>query len=488
MLKKRLISVILKLEKHEYIITNVFRKGKKGGRFMETLNNIVLTIQNYMSNYVLIIALLGAGLWFSFRLGFIQVRGFGEGMRRTFGGLFSKKGEAGADGMSSFQALATAIAAQVGTGNIAGAATALAIGGPGAIFWMWIAAFLGMATIYAAAIMAQKYKTVGADGQVTGGPVYYIRAAFKGTFGKVLAGIFAILITLALGFMGNAVQSNSIAASFHTAFGIPQWIMGLVVAVIAIFVFMGGMKRIAKVTETIVPFMAALYIIGSLIVIIYNYKNIPYAFASIFIGAFSPSSVVGGAAGATVKLALTKGVARGLFSNEAGMGSTPHAHAVAKVDHPVEQGFVAMTGVFIDTFVVLNLTALVILTTKSIPSGKTGAELSQYAFSTLYGKGGDIFVAICMFFFAFSTIIGWYFFGQANIKYLFGPKAVKIYSVAAAVCVFLGSLAEVDLVWNMADCFNSLMVVPNILALFALSKVISQVHEDYFKNFKKIKK
>ena len=483
-MKKRFVSVILKLEKHEYIITNVFRKGK-GGRFMETLNNIVLTIQNYMSNYVLIIALLGAGLWFSFRLGFIQVRGFGEGMKRTFGGLFSKKGEAGADGMSSFQALATAIAAQVGTGNIAGAATALAIGGPGAIFWMWIAAFLGMATIYAEAIMAQKYKTVGADGQVTGGPVYYIRAAFKGTFGKVLAGIFAVLITLALGFMGNAVQSNSIAASFHTAFGIPQWIMGLVVAVIAIFVFMGGMKRIAKVTETIVPFMAALYIVGSLIVIIYNYKNIPYAFASIFIGAFSPSSVVGGAAGATVKLALTKGVARGLFSNEAGMGSTPHAHAVAKVDHPVEQGFVAMTGVFIDTFIVLNLTALVILTTKSIPTGKTGAELSQYAFSTLYGKGGDIFVAICMFFFAFSTIIGWYFFGQANIKYLFGPKAVKIYSVVAAACVFLGSLAEVDLVWNMADCFNSLMVVPNILALFSLSKVISQVHEDYFKNFKK---
>ena len=224
----------------------------------------------------------------------------------------------------------TTITAQVGTGNIAGAATALAIGGPGAIFWMWIAAFLGMATIYAEAIMAQKYKTVGADGEVTGGPVYYIRAAFKGTFGKVLAGIFAILITLALGFMGNAVQSNSIAASFHTAFGIPQWIMGLVVAVIAIFVFMGGMKRIAKVTETIVPLMAALYIVGSLIVIIYNYKNIPYAFASIFIGAFSPSSVVGGAAGATVKLALTKGVAREDCSLASWYGITPHAHAVAK--------------------------------------------------------------------------------------------------------------------------------------------------------------
>ena len=455
---------------------------------METLNNIVLTIQNYMSNYVLIIALLGAGLWFSFRLGFIQVRGFGEGMKRTFGGLFSKKGEAGADGMSSFQALATAIAAQVGTGNIAGAATALAIGGPGAIFWMWIAAFLGMATIYAEAIMAQKYKTVGADGQVTGGPVYYIRAAFKGTFGKVLAGIFAILITLALGFMGNAVQSNSIAASFHTAFGIPQWIMGLVVAVIAIFVFMGGMKRIAKVTETIVPFMAALYIIGSLIVIIYNYKNIPYAFASIFIGAFSPSSVVCGAAGATVKLALTKGVARGLFSNEAGMGSTPHAHAVAKVDHPVEQGFVAMIGVFIDTFVILNLTALVIITTQSIPTGLTGTALSQYAFSSVFGKFGNVFIAICMFFFAFSTIIGWYFFGQANVKYLFGKKAVKPYAVLVSLCVLLGSLAQVDLVWNMADCFNSLMVIPNILALFFLSSQMKELHDDYYHNFLKNKK
>ena len=387
--------------------------------------------------------------------------------------------------MSSFQALATAIAAQVGTGNIAGAATALAVGGPGAIFWMWIAAFLGMATIYAEAIMAQKYKKVGDDGEVTGGPVYYIRAAFSGGFGKVLAGIFAILITLALGFMGNAVQSNSIAAAFNTAFGMPQWIMGAILAVLALFVFLGGTGRIAKITELIVPVMAAFYILGSLVVIIYNFKEIPYAFQAIVVGAFAPSSIVGGAAGATVKLALTKGVARGLFSNEAGMGSTPHAHAVAKVKHPVEQGYVAMIGVFIDTFVILNLTALVIITTHAIPTGKTGAELSQYAFSTLYGKGGDVFIAICMFFFAFSTILGWYFFGQANIKYLFGAKAVKVYSVIVAVCVFLGSLAEVELVWTMQDCFNSLMVLPNILALFALSGTIKKVHDDYFKNFKK---
>ena len=454
---------------------------------MKTLNDLVLTIQHYLSDYVLIIALLGGGIWFTFKLGFIQVRGFGEGMRRTFGGLFSKKGNADKDGMSSFQALATAIAAQVGTGNIAGAATALAIGGPGAIFWMWIAAFLGMATIFGEAVLAQKYKQVGVDGEITGGPVYYIRAAFKGTFGKVLAGIFAVLIILALGFMGNAVQSNSIAAAFHTAFGVPQAAVGVVVALIALFVFVGGMQRIAKVTETLVPIMAAFYILGALIVIIYNYKNIPYAFQAIVVGAFNPSAVSGGAVGATLKLALTKGVARGLFSNEAGMGSTPHAHAVAKVDHPVEQGFVAMIGVFIDTFIVLNLTAFVIITTKSIPSCKTGAELSQYAFSTLYGKGGDIFIAICMFFFAFSTIIGWYFFGQANIKYLFGPKAVKVYSVLVAVCVVLGSLAQVDLVWNMADCFNSMMVIPNFIGLIVLSGTIKKLHDDYYQNFKKNK-
>ena len=453
----------------------------------KVLNDVFSTLGSYLSNYILIAALLGGGIWFTVRLGFIQVKGFGEGMRRTFGGMFKKgdKSEAGADGMSSFQALATAIAAQVGTGNIVGAATALAVGGPGAIFWMWIAAFLGMATIYAEAIMAQKYKKVGDDGEVTGGPVYYIRAAFSGGFGKVLAGIFAILITLALGFMGNAVQSNSIAAAFNTAFGVPQWIMGVILAVLALFVFLGGTGRIAKITELIVPVMAAFYILGSLVVIIYNFKEIPYAFQAIVVGAFAPSSIVGGAAGATVKLALTKGVARGLFSNEAGMGSTPHAHAVAKVKHPVEQGYVAMIGVFIDTFVILNLTALVIITTHAIPTGKTGAELSQYAFSTLYGKGGDVFIAICMLFFAFSTILGWYFFGQANIKYLFGAKAVKVYSVIVAVCVFLGSLAEVELVWTMQDCFNSLMVLPNILALFALSGTIKKVHDDYFKNFKK---
>ena len=448
-----------------------------------SINDLVLKVNDVLTGSVLIIALVGIGLLFTFKLGFIQIRGFKDGWNRTFGGLFSKKGDAGKDGMSSFQALATAIAAQVGTGNIAGAATAIAVGGPGAIFWMWISAFLGMSTIFAEAVMAQKFKQVSDDGTVTGGPVYYIRGAFKGTFGKVLAAIFAVLIIFALGFMGNAVQSNSIAASWNTAFGIPKIAMGIFVAVVSLFVFTGGMKRIAKVTELIVPIMAAFYILGSLIVIFANVTAIPAAFHDIIIGAFKPAAVAGGAMGATLKLAVQKGVARGLFSNEAGMGSTPHAHAVAKVNHPVEQGFVAMIGVFIDTFVILNLTALVIITTGSRTTGLTGAQLSQYAFSTLYGKFGEIFIAICMLFFAFSTIIGWYFFGEANIRYLFGAKAVKIYSIIVCICVVLGSLQEVELVWNMADCFNSLMVIPNAIALIALSGLVKKTHDDYYNNF-----
>ena len=448
-----------------------------------SMNDLVLKVNDVLTGSVLIIALVGIGLLFTFKLGFIQIRGFKDGWNRTFGGLFSKKGDAGKDGMSSFQALATAIAAQVGTGNIAGAATAIAVGGPGAIFWMWISAFFGMSTIFAEAVMAQKFKQVSDDGTVTGGPVYYIRGAFKGTFGKVLAAIFAVLIIFALGFMGNAVQSNSIAASWNTAFGIPKIAMGIFIAVVSLFVFTGGMKRIAKVTELIVPIMAAFYIVGSLIVIFANVTAIPAAFHDIIVGAFKPAAVAGGAMGATLKLAVQKGVARGLFSNEAGMGSTPHAHAVAKVNHPVEQGFVAMIGVFIDTFVILNLTALVIITTGSRTTGFTGAQLSQYAFSTLYGKFGEIFIAICMLFFAFSTIIGWYFFGEANIRYLFGAKAVKIYSIIVCICVALGSLQEVDLVWNMADCFNSMMVIPNAIALVALSGLVKKTHDDYYNNF-----
>lgn len=446
---------------------------------MDTLNNIVLEIQHYLSDYILIVALGFGGIWFSFRTGFIQVRGFKEGMRRTFGGLFSKKGDAGKDGMSSFQALATAIAAQVGTGNIAGAATAIAIGGPGAIFWMWVAAFLGMATIYCEAIMAQKYKKIGKDGVVTGGPVYYIRAAFQGVFGKVLAAIFAVLLIFALGFMGNAVQSNSIAASFHTAFGIPQWITGIVIAVICLFIFTGGMKRIAKVTELIVPLMAALYIAGSLIIIFYNWKNIPTAFYEIFVGAFAPEAIAGGAIGATISKAITKGVARGLFSNEAGMGSTPHAHARATAENPHKQGLCAMISVFIDTFVILNLTVFSVLTTGALESGKNGTALTQAAFMRGFGTFGIVFVAICLLFFAFSTILGWHFFGLINAKYLFGDGAAKIYSLLVVVCIIIGSALKLELVWDLADFFNGLMVIPNAMALLALSGLVVKICNKY---------
>lgn len=457
---------------------------------MEALESIVLSVNDFLTSYVLLFLLVGAGIWFSINLGFIQIRGFGEGFRRTFGGLFKKSEKAGADGMSSFQALATAIAAQVGTGNLAGAATAIAVGGPGAIFWMWISAFLGMATIYAEALMAQKYKQVDKDGNVTGGPVYYIKAAFKGGFGKVLAAIFAVLIIFALGFMGNAVQSNSIGDAFNTAFGLNPIIIGVIVAILAFIIFSGGISRIAKVTETIVPIMALFYIIGALVVIFANIKNVPLAFEEIFVGAFKPTAIAGGVLGATIQKAMSKGVARGLFSNEAGMGSTPHAHAVAKVDHPAEQGFVAMMGVFIDTFVILTLTALVIITTRSVtPDGSLyGTALTQAGFSAVFGKFGEVFIAICMFFFAFSTIIGWYFFGEANIKYLFGTKAVKIYAVLVCVCIVLGAAVKVELVWNMADCFNSMMVIPNMIGLLALTGVVKSVHKDYQNNFIKKRK
>ena len=439
---------------------------------MDQLATLVSQVKDFIWDNLLLYILILTGIIFSIRLKFIQVRKFGEGMRRVFGGinLFGK--QADKDGMSSFQALATAIAAQVGTGNIAGCATALISGGPGAIFWMWLSAFFGMATIYGEAVLAQKFKTRSETGEVIGGPVYYIRQAFKGGFGKFLAGFFAVAIILALGLMGNMVQSNSIGDAFYNAFGVNKLIVGIIIAAIAAFIFLGGMKRIASVTEKVVPIMAALYIVGSLVVIIANIKNIPNVFYQIFVGAFNPTAVLGGAAGITVKAAMRYGVARGLFSNEAGMGSTPHAHAVAKVDKPEEQGIVAMIGVFLDTFVVLTLTALVILSTNSLGSGAEGVALAQLAFSKVFGNFGGVFIAICLLFFAFSTIIGWYFFGEQNIKYLFGQKAVKIYALLVVIFVIIGSTLKVDLVWNLSDLFNGIMVFPNLLALLALSGLV----------------
>ena len=429
---------------------------------------------------LLLFLLLLTGIYYSIRTRFVQIRKFGEGWRRLFGS-FSLSGEkAGKEGMSSFQALTTAIAAQVGTGNITGCATALYSGGPGAIVWMWVSAFFGMSTIYGEAVLAQKFKTTDKDGHVTGGPIYYIQAAFKGGLGKFLAGFFSIAIILALGFMGNMVQSNSIGDAFHTAFGIPKAVMGVVVAAIAAFIFIGGVRRIASFTEKIVPIMACFYILGSLVILVINHANLLPAIKSIFVCAFNPQAVFGGALGLGVKEAMRFGVARGLFSNEAGMGSTPHAHALAKVEKPQDQGVIAMMGVFIDTFVVLTMTALVILSSGLLEpmkeGGLTGTALAQAAFTQAFGSFGNAFVAICMLFFAFSTIISWYFFGETNVKALFhGSKTARVAYAVIAVCfIFVGSFQKVSLVWDMSDMFNGLMVIPNLLAVLALSGLVAK--------------
>ena len=424
---------------------------------MAFFTSLVEQASNILWNYLLLFLLVGTGIFFTIRLRGVQLRRFGEGFRRVFGGFTLRGKKAGHDGMSSFQALTTAIAAQVGTGNITGCATAVVSGGPGALFWVWVSAFFGMATIYAEAVLAQHYKTVE-NGRVTGGPAYYIRAAFKGRFGQILAGIFSVLIILALGFMGNMVQSNSIGDAFANAFGVNRLLVGIVVAAIAAFIFLGGVQRIASVTEKIVPIMAAFYILGCVIILIMNAKALPDTFAQIFVLAFDPQAM-----------------ARGLFSNEADLGSTPHAHALAKVKQPQDQGAVAILGVFIDTFVVLTLTGLVLISSGLVPQGLTGTALTQAAFSQSFGSFGPIFIAICMFFFAFSTIIGWYFFGHTNFKALFGEKALPLYGVIVVVFILVGSTLKVDLVWAMADFFNGLMAVPNLLALLALSGVVAAI-------------
>ena len=454
---------------------------------MEVLADWVSRISNVVWNGLLLYLLVGTGIVFTIRTRFVQVRKFGAGWKHLFG-HFSLNGEkAGKDGMSPFQALTTAIAAQVGTGNIAGAATALYSGGPGAIFWMWLSAFFGMSTIYGEAVLAQKYKTTDDKGHVTGGPIYYIRARFQGGFGKFLAGFFSVAIIFALGFTGNMVQANSISVAFKTAFGAPQIVVGIVCAIIAAFIFLGGVGRIASVTEKVVPIMALFYMAGCLVILCFNHAAIIPAFKSIFVAAFDPQSILGGAAGITVREAMRYGVARGLFSNEAGMGSTPHAHALAEVKDPHEQGVVAMIGVFVDTIIVVTMTALVVLSVLYVGDGTlatgdyatltaetiTKTNIAQLAFGQFFGANvGAWFVAICLLFFAFSTILSWNLFAKLNVEWLFGKKAVLPFTIIALAFIFMGSLLSNDLVWELADMFNQLMVIPNAIALFALSGAV----------------
>ena len=448
---------------------------------MDMLLSVVQKINFYLSDYILIALLVGTGLFFTIKTRFVQVRCFGEGMKNVFGGMFSKDKSKG--GISSFQALATAIAAQVGTGNIVGACGAILIGGPGAIFWMWIIAFFGMATIYAEAVLAQETREVQADGTVVGGPIFYIKKAFPGKFGKAITLFFSFATFLALGFMGAMVQSNSISSSCNTAFGIPNWVVGIVVAAASALIFLGGVKRIASVTEKLVPIMAILYLIGGVVILVMRAKYLPETFGMIFKYAFRPDALIGGGIGYALKTAISQGVKRGLFSNEAGMGSTPHAHALAEVKKPHDQGVSAMIGVFIDTFVVLTMTGLVVISTlyagngilaSGAAEGVSKANMAQLAFSSIMGNGiGNSFVAICLLFFAFSTIISWNYFGQVNFTALFGKKATPIYMIIAIVFVFLGSVLSNDLVWELTDLFNQLMVIPNVPALIVLSGIVA---------------
>ena len=447
-----------------------------------SLLSIVQKINMYLSDYILIVLLIGTGIFFSVKTRFVQVRCFKEGWNKTFGN-FSLHGGKQESGISSFQALATAIAAQVGTGNIIGASGAILIGGPGAIFWMWIIAFFGMATIYSEAVLAQETREVKPDGTVHGGPVYYIKKAFPNGFGKFLAGFFAVAIILALGFMGCMVQSNSIGETCSNALGIPAWVIGIVVTIIAAVIFLGGVQRIASVTEKLVPLMAVLYIAGGLIVLIARIKYVPETIGMIFKYAFMPNAIIGGSLGYALKTAISQGVKRGLFSNEAGMGSTPHAHAMANVKKPHDQGVVAMVGLFFDTFVVLTMTALVVISTlyagdgvlaSGVADGIAKTNMAQLAFGMIFGdKFGPLFVAICLFFFAFSTVLSWNLFGKINVEYLFGKKAVPVYSVLALGFIFLGSCLSNDLVWELTDMFNQLMVIPNVIALIALSSLVA---------------
>lgn len=452
---------------------------------MDAFIGFVDAVNGLMWDKVLLFGLPIVGVIFTLYLGFPQILRFPAALKQTFGGVFDKEENArrkAAGEISSFQALAVAIAAQVGTGNVAGVATAIIAGGPGAIFWMWLAGLFGMGTIFAEAVLAQIYRTKDAEGNLVGGPAYYISQGLGNNgAAKFLAAFFAVAITIALGFVGNMTQSNSIASSVNAAFGVPLVIVGIAIAILAALVFIGGITRIASFAEMVVPIMAIVYI-GLAIVVMFRFSSeVGRVFSLIFSEAFSTQAVAGGAAGTVMKSAIRYGVARGLFSNEAGMGSTPQAHATAHVKHPAEQGLTAMVGVFIDTGLVCTATALVILVTGANEvTGLDGALVTQEAFRLAFGNFGMMALSVCLTFFAFTTIVGWYYFGETNVKYLFGEKGLLPYRVIVLAFIIIGSLfKDIGLVWTIADMTNSIMVLPNLIGLLLLAKHVRGVVKDY---------
>lgn len=442
---------------------------------MERLMEINGIINGFVWGPYMLILLVGTGVYLTFRTNFMSLGKLGYILKSTLLKMF-KKEQKGEGEVTAFQAVATALAATVGTGNIAGVATAIAAGGPGAVFWMWLSAIFGMTTKYGEVVLSIKYREKTPDGRFVGGPMYYIANGLKW---KWLANIFAIFGALAAFGIGNMVQSNSVAASLEVSFGINKLVTGIVLAVLTAIVIIGGLKRIAQVTEILVPFMAAFYILGGIFIIIMNISHIGEAFGLIFGNAFTPAAAVGGFAGSTVKTAMTKGIARGVFSNEAGLGSAPIAHAAATTDHPVRQGLWGVFEVFMDTIVICTLTALSIIMTGGWSTGQTGAALTTYAFDHTIPGGGYI-VSIGVMLFAFSTILGWEYYGERCAEFLFGPSVIKPYRILWIPPVVIGAIGGLNMLWDLADTLNGLMAIPNLIGVLALSGVVIKLTKEFF--------
>lgn len=438
---------------------------------MEILNNLVVSFNDFLWGYILIILLIGAGLLFSFKTKFVQFRYIKEMFRLLGDGIGKSNKEKG--GVSSFQAFCISTASRVGTGNIAGVAIAVAVGGPGAVFWMWLIALIGSASSFVESTLAQIYKTKDKD-SFRGGPAYYME---KGLGKRWLGIIFSILITISFGFVFNAVQANTVSVAFNSAFGLSRGAIGIILAIVTALVIFGGIHRVAKVSEIIVPILAVLYILIAIIVLILNITEIPSVFKLIFESAFGIKQLTAGGLGA----AVMQGIKRGLFSNEAGMGSAPNAAATADVTHPVKQGLIQTLGVFTDTLLICSCTAFIILLSgQYADSSLTGIELTQKALVSQIGPFGAYFIAICILLFAFSSIVGNFYYGQTNIEFIHTNKVLlNIYRILVIGMVLFGSIAKVDLVWNLADLFMGLMAILNIITILFLGKYSFLALKDY---------
>lgn len=457
---------------------------------LHTIESVNSVINDFIWGVPAMICIIGVGLYLSIRTGFLQIRKFGYAIQTTIGRMFRKK-EASDGALTPFQAVCTALAATVGTGNIAGVAGAIAIGGPGAVFWMWISAILGMCTKFFEVTLAVHFRERNAEGDLVGGPMYYIKNGL-GKNWRWLAYLFAGFGVLTVFGTGNATQVNTITTAIDSALlnyhvistdtvPVMNWIIGIAITILVGLILLGGVKRIGQVTERLVPFMAVFYIVLALGVVVFHFQNIPAVFASIFEGAFHPSAVTGGVIGSFF-LSMKKGVSRGIFSNEAGLGTGSIAHACADTRKPVKQGLFGIFEVFADTIVICTLTALVILCSGvSVPYGEAaGAELTIAGFTATYGNWVSVFTAVAMCCFAFSTILGWGLYGARCIEFLFDAKVIKPFMVAYSLVAILGATVELGLLWSIAETFNGLMAIPNLIAVFLLSGTVVKMTKEYF--------